>query len=198
MSAPQYFHATPAVGSARQRVTLALPDCSLALETDRGVFSHGGVDAGTKYLLIEAPTPPRVGDLLDLGCGSGPIACTLARRSPGATVWAVDVNERARALTADNAAANGLANVRVAAPDDVPPEVRFAAIWSNPPIRVGKAALHDLLLRWLPRLVEDGHATLVVQKHLGADSLATWLRAEGFAVERVGSRQAYRLLDVHR
>lgn len=191
-----YFSATPAAPSRRRTVRLDLPDLSLELATDRGVFSAGGVDPGTKVLLLDAPAPPAQGHLLDLGCGYGPIALTLARRAPGATVWAVDVNERARTLARDNASAAGLTNVRVAAPDEVPPDVRFDAVWSNPPVRVGKAALHDLLARWLGRLAAGGHALLVVQKHLGSDSLHRWLQAQGFTVTRRTSRMGYRVLDV--
>jgi len=167
---------------------------TLDLTTDRGVFSREGVDAGTKLLLLEAPSPASSGDLLDLGCGYGPLAIAMARRAPGATVWAIDVNDRARALTAANAA--GLDNVRVVAPDDVPADVRFATIWSNPPIRIGKTALHELLLRWLRRLTPDGRAVLVVQKHLGSDSLARWLDAQGFLTTRLQARVGYRLLEV--
>jgi 16S rRNA (guanine1207-N2)-methyltransferase len=134
--------------------------------------------------------------LLDLGCGYGPIAVTLARRSPAATVWAVDVNERALDLVRENAAALGLPNIRAATPSSVPPEVRFAAIWSNPPIRIGKQALHSLLLDWLTRLSDAGQAWLVVQKHLGGDSLAAWLSSQGYSTTRVGSKQAYRILSV--
>jgi 16S rRNA (guanine1207-N2)-methyltransferase len=192
----QYFERTPEVASQPSEVTLALADVVLRLGTDRGVFSHTGVDAGTRLLLQEAGPPPAAGDLLDLGCGYGPIALTLARRAPAATVWAVDVNERALSLCGANAERNGIHNVRPVAVDEVPLGLRFAAIWSNPPIRIGKAALHDLLLRWLARLADDGVATLVVQKHLGADSLAAWLEGEGWSVERVASRQGYRLLTV--
>jgi 16S rRNA (guanine1207-N2)-methyltransferase len=196
MTAGQYFEPHPEVASRRSVVTLALGDVTMALATDRGVFSPGAVDAGTRLLLLEAPPPPPVGTFLDLGCGYGPIACTLARRAPGATVWAVDVNERARALCAENAAATGATGVTVAAPDAVPATVRFDLIWSNPPIRIGKAALHDLLGTWLARLTPDGRAVLVVQKHLGADSLASWLAGQGHEVERPVSRQGYRLLSV--
>lgn len=177
---------------------LDLPDLSLPLQVDRGVFSAGGVDAGTKVLLLEAPDPPPVGDLLDLGCGYGPIAVTLATRSPGATVWAVDVNERALDLTRANAAAAGLDNVRVATPDAVPDGLRFTGIWSNPPVRVGKAVLHDLLVTWLARLTPEGRALLVVQKHLGSDSLHRWLEQQGWHVDRLTSRMAYRVLEVRR
>lgn len=198
MAPGQYFEPRPAVASRRSSVTLALADMTLALATDRGVFSHAAVDAGTRLLLQEAPPPPASGTFLDLGCGYGPIACALARRSPAATVWALDINDRARALCAENATATGATRVRVAAPDEVPDDVGFDLVWSNPPIRIGKAAVHELLGRWLGRLNPDGRAVLVVQKHLGADSLAEWLGAGGFTVERLVSRQGYRLLGVAR
>jgi 16S rRNA (guanine1207-N2)-methyltransferase len=193
---PHYFSPSPATPSRRAEVRLDLPDLSLTLTTDRGVFSAARVDPGTKVLLLTAPPPPASGHLLDLGCGYGPIALTLARRSPDATVWAVDVNARALDLVRSNAAVAGLTNVRAATPDEVPDDVAFAALWSNPPVRVGKAALHDLLDRWLPRLAPGGHALLVVQKHLGADSLHRWLAERGWAVDRLASRMAYRVLDV--
>lgn len=198
MGAGHYFTPVPATPSAPRSISLALPDLTLSLSTDRGVFAHGGIDAGTKLLLLEGPAVAPIGDVLDLGCGYGPIACALARRAPAATIWAVDVNERARALCAANASANGMSNVRVVAPEDVPSHVAFAAIWSNPPIRIGKGALHALLETWLARLTDDGAAHLVVQRHLGADSLAAWLVAGGWDVHRRAARQGYRLLDVAR
>lgn len=160
------------------------------------MFSAHRVDPGTIELLRAAPSPPPTGDLLDLGCGYGPIAVTMARRAPGATVWAIDTNQRAVALTGENAARLGLGNIRAIRPDEVRPDVRFAAIWSNPPIRVGKDALHQLLLGWLGRLTPDGRAHLVVHKHLGGDSLADWLIGEGHATTRLASRKGYRLLEV--
>jgi 16S rRNA (guanine1207-N2)-methyltransferase len=195
---PHYFNAAPSVASARREVTVQLPDGPLHFTTDRGVFSNGRLDAGTAVLLREAGPLPESGDLLDLGCGAGPIALTMARRRPTSTVWAVDVNERAVELCAANAAALGLGNVRAVAPDLVPADVALAAIWSNPPIRIGKDALHDLLLSWLPRLGSGGVATLVVNRNLGADSLAGWLGQQGYAVARLASRKGYRLLDVRR
>lgn len=191
-----YFDAEPSVDSRTRRVSLVLPDTSLELTTDRGVFARDGVDPGTKLLLLEAPSPPPEGHLLDLGCGYGPVALTLARRSPAATVWAVDVNRRALHLVDVNAAAAGVANVRAVAPGAVPPDVRFAALWSNPPVRIGKPALQTLLAGWLDRLAPGGRAWLVVHKHLGADSLARWLGGEGFPTERRHSRMGYRLLEV--
>lgn len=193
-----YFSPAPAARSRPAEVRLDLPERSFTLRTDRGVFSAGRVDPGTKVLLLTAPPPPPAGDLVDLGCGYGPVALALAARAPGATVWAVDVNERALELTRANAAAAGLGNVRAVRPDEVPDGLRVAGLWSNPPVRVGKAALHDLLGTWLPRLDDGAHALLVVQKHLGADSLQRWLRAEGWTADRLASRMAYRVLDVFR
>jgi 16S rRNA (guanine1207-N2)-methyltransferase len=193
-----YWSEQPDVASSTAPVDVVLPDVAFTMLTDRGVFSHGHLDTGTSLLLREAPAPPRHGHLLDLGCGSGAIALTLARRSPDAIVWAVDTNERARVLTSLNAERNEIGNVRVVAPDEVPDDVELATIWSNPPIRIGKQALHDLLLHWLARLTSDGEAVLVVQKHLGADSLQHWLDGQGFPTDRIASRAGFRLLRTRR
>ena len=195
--AEHYFSEDPAAPSSPTTVSLTLPDATVTLATDRGVFSADRIDAGTKLLLLEARIPvASPGRLCDLGCGYGPIAIVLALRDPDATVWAIDVNRRARDLCEQNAAALGLDNIVVAEPDAVEPELRFDAIWSNPPIRVGKPALHALLERWLGRLEPDGTATLVVARNLGADSLARKLVDDGFPVDRRLSRSGYRLLEV--
>ena len=187
-----YFSPRPQAPHRPGTVRVILPDVYLELETDAGVFSPGRLDPGTRLLLDAAPPPPRAGDLLDLGCGYGPVACVLAARSPAATVWAVDVNERALDLCARNAARAGLANVRCVTPGPLPASV--AAIWSNPPVRIGKPSLHALLRDWLGRL--RGQAHLAVGRNLGADSLARWLTAEGWPVTRLAARSGYRLLQV--
>jgi len=197
MSSGQYFDPDPAAPSRVHEVTLTLSGDPLVLSADRGVFSSARIDPGTLILLRSVPDPPVGGDLLDLGCGYGPIALSLARRAPEATIWALDINRRALALTAANAQRHGLANVRAVDPDEIPAQLRFAEIWSNPPIRIGKEALHTLLLRWLPRLAPGGTARLVVQRHLGADSLAAWLGEQGFVVTRTASKRGYRVLEVH-
>ena len=193
----QYFAAQPTAAHRPGLVRVVLPDLYLELETDSGMFSPGRLDPGTRFLLESGLTPPPTGDLLDVGCGYGPIACALAARAPGATVWAVDVNERALALCAANAARAGLANVRAVPPDAPGLPAAFAGIWSNPPIRIGKPALHELLRRWLARLAPDAGATLVVGRNLGADSLHDWLETtEGWQVRRLAARSGYRLLRV--
>jgi 16S rRNA (guanine1207-N2)-methyltransferase len=192
----QYFAAEPVVPSSPRSVPLDLPGLSLTLRADAGVFSANRVDPGTRVLLEELPEPRVAGDLLDLGCGYGPIALTLAARNPGRTVWAVDVNTRAVELTRANAAAAGLDRVRAVLPDEVPAGTRFAGIWSHPPIRIGKDALHTLLTGWLDRLLSGGAAWLVVQRNLGADSLARWLTEHGYPATRLRSRLGYRVLEV--
>ena len=123
----------------------------------------------------------------------------MAMGSPTATVWAVDVNVRSLDLLRGNAARLGLGGVRPITPDQVPDDVRFTAIWSNPPIRVGKEALHALLERWLPLLTDDGVAHLVVQRNLGADSLQRWLTdVLGMPAARVASAKGFRVLRVTR
>jgi 16S rRNA (guanine1207-N2)-methyltransferase len=201
MAGSHYFDTDPQTRSRPGRVALVLKDLRVELHTDAGVFggSSRQVDSGTVELLKAMPEPPQEGHLLDLGCGYGPIACTLAHRAPGATVWAVDVNERALALTVRNAEELGLGNVRARPPDQVPSDQILDGIWSNPPIRIGKEALHEMLDLWLPRLRAGAQAWLVVQRHLGADSLAAWLESEQggrWQVARVASKRGYRILRI--
>lgn len=196
MSADQYFEETPSVPSRRLTVPLVLPDMDLSLMTDRGVFARDHVDPGTKLLLLEGPKPAQSGELLDLGCGYGPIGLALAKRSPDATVWALDVNQRALQLTTENAKQANLTNLKVVTAEEIPDALRFVEIWSNPPIRIGKPALQALLIKWLDRLAPEGRALLVVHKHLGSDSLARWLGDQGHKTERLASRLGYRILEV--
>ena len=198
MSQPDhYFTRRPGSADERRRLRVRLAGRDLEVDVAPGVFSPGGLDKGTAVLLDEAPPPPPTGTFLDLGCGWGPVALTLALRSPAATVHAVDVNERALELTRRNAEALGLDGVRVGPPDGIPDDVRFDLIWSNPPIRVGKAALHELLRTWLPRLAPAGVAHLVVQRNLGSDSLQRWIASDlGMPCARLGSTKGFRLLEV--
>lgn len=199
MNGEQYFAHEPSTdsdGASRRELTLEIDDRSLALLTDRGVFSRNELDAGTRILLDAVPRPPATGNLLDLGCGWGPIASAMAVRSPGAVVWAIDVNERARELTRINAQRNGLTNLRSVSPEEVPDSIRFDVLWSNPPVRIGKDALHRLLITWLGRLSHGGEAWLVINRNLGADSLAVWLTDRGYRVDRLTSKRGFRVLRV--
>src|ERR1700719_526099 len=128
-----YFTTDPKVPSRPQTIRISLPDLSFELDTDRGVFAHGHIDFGTDLLLRTLTTVPP-GELVDVGCGYGAIAVTLALRNPDARVWAVDVNRRAIDLCARNAERAGARNVVPAEPDAVPGGISFAAVYSNPPV----------------------------------------------------------------
>jgi 16S rRNA (guanine1207-N2)-methyltransferase len=200
-----YFSAEPASAAQRRQLRVFLAGQKIIVETAPGVFCPDRVDIGTAVLLAEAPAPPPTGNLLDLGSGWGPIALSLGLLSPDASIWAVDVNQRALGLARDNAKALGVNDFHAVTPDEVPAEIRFDTIWSNPPIRVGKPALHDLLRKWLVRLAPGGTAYLVVQKNLGSDSLQRWLAIEledmepgAFAVDRHTTARTFRVLSVHR
>ncbi len=196
-----YFSAQPAGEFRTTEIAVRLAHGDYTVETAGSIFSPDHIDAGTEQLLYSVPTPPETGNFLDLGCGWGPMALTLAIEAPEASIYAVDVNERALELTTRNAARLGLANITVGLPGSIEPAVNFDLIWSNPPIRVGKAELHDIMKTWLPRLNVAGEAYLVVAKHLGADSFEKWLGSEFEAthsVTREDTRKGFRIIKVVR
>ncbi len=193
-----YFSADPSVPFKRAAVSATVWGHDLSLVSGSGVFAQGRVDIGTAVLFRET-SPPAGGRILDLGCGYGVIGLAIATAVPGATVTAVDVNERAVLLANENAAALGVTDrYGAVAPGDVAPDATYDELWSNPPIRIGKAALHDLLLTWLPRLVPGGRAVMVVGKNLGGDSLQRWLEAQGFPTTRIASAKGFRVLETQR
>ncbi|MCC2029149.1 class I SAM-dependent methyltransferase [Microbacterium sp. YMB-B2] len=201
MGSDHYFSATPASAENLRTIRVTLAGRDLEVTTAGGVFSPDRLDAGTAVLLANMPPLPPGGDFLDLGCGWGPISLTMALASPHATVWAVDVNERALDLVRRNADELGVTNINAVRPDDVPDDIRFRTIRSNPPIRVGKNVLHDMLERWIPRLDERSDAWLVVQRNLGADSLQRWLAATftpGYSVFRSATGKGFRVIKVRK
>ncbi|MDE2386919.1 MAG: methyltransferase [Actinomycetales bacterium] len=197
MSSEHYFSEEPGSDFTPREIRVWLAERELMVTTSNGIFSPEHVDTGTRVLLDWLAKAPTEGNLLDIGCGWGPIAISLALHAPEATIWAVDVNERSLELTRMNAAKLGLANVHVCRPEEVPADVRFSGIWSNPPIRVGKDVLHEILLTWLPRLEEGAEGYLVVAKQLGADSLQKWLSdtlGDAFDVARVETDRGFRVI----
>jgi len=201
MSSEHYFSETPGSDYKPKEISVVINGHEVLVTTAGGVFSPDHIDQGTNVLLTHLDEAPAGGNILDIGCGWGPIALSLASASPKATVWAVDVNQRSLELTAANAQRLGLKNIKCVTPDEVPIDLEFSGIWSNPPIRVGKDVLHEILLTWLPRLQDQAEAYLVVQKNLGADSLHRWLDAElpeNFSTVRVDTAKSFRVLRVKR
>ncbi|GAA4349817.1 class I SAM-dependent methyltransferase [Microbacterium rhizosphaerae] len=201
MGSDHYFTSSPASPENLRTLHVTLGGRALEVTTAGGVFSPDRLDTGTQVLLSNTPPPPAGGQLLDLGCGWGPVAISLALDAPHSTVWAVDVNERALDLVRRNAASLGLHNINAVTPDDVPDDITFRTIRSNPPIRVGKHELHGLLERWIPRLDERSDGWFVVQRNLGSDSLQRWLASSfdhGYGVFRSATAKGYRVLKVRR
>lgn len=201
MTMEHYFSPSPGGELKLRQISVQLGGRDFEVTSAGGVFSPDRIDIGTSVLLSNVPEPPPGGHLLDVGCGWGPIALSLALASPHATVWAIDVNERALELVRRNAADLGLSNINAVRPEDVPPDIEFMTIWSNPPIRVGKTELHELLERWLPRLQPGVDAWIVVQRNLGADSLHRWLEGTlggRFSVLRTATSKGFRVLKVRR
>lgn len=201
MTAEHYFSSSPESELKLRQIRVPIGERLYDLTTSNGIFSPERIDAGTQVLLANTPPAPPGGDFLDLGCGWGPIALSLALESPRATIWAVDVNERALDLVRRNAAAVGAENINAVRPEDVPADLSFRTIRSNPPIRVGKEELHSMLAQWLPRLEADSDAWLVVQRNLGSDSLHRWLEgtiADDMSISRAATNKGYRVLKVRR
>ena len=192
-----HYFQTPEGPENRRTIRARFWDTDWEFESADGVFSADGLDLGTSVLLRESAPRPDARRLLDLGCGYGVLAVALAAACPHAQVDAVDVNERALALTAANAARHRMADrVHPVRPSEADPGARYDEIWSNPPIRIGKDALHELLITWLPRLRPGGLARLVVGRNLGADSLQRWLVEQGYPCSRQASAKGFRVLLV--
>ena len=199
MSEDHYFSQEPSSPLKPKTIQIPVAGELVDVTTASGTFSPTQLDFGTEVLIEQMDLAPVSGDLLDLGCGWGPIALNLAKLRPNTKVWAVDVNTRSVELTQANAKNLGISNITALLPDQVPEDLRFSGIWSNPPIRIGKKELHELLLLWIPRLEAGGEAYLVVQKNLGSDSLQKWLTEElasGFEVSRYTSIKTYRVLKI--
>lgn len=203
-SGEQYFSANPNSLDLRRTLQVDLRGKEVSVQVSNGVFSSSKLDLGTAVLLKHAPQPPENGRFFDIGCGWGAISLALGFESPNAQIYAVDVNERALELTNINAKNAGLNNIHTYLVEDALKEDALKdidLIWSNPPIRVGKDVLHNILLTWLPRLKVGGAAYLVVQKNLGSDSLIPWLSknlGEDFSVEKYASSKGYRIIEVLR
>ena len=194
-----YFSADPSVPFRRMPVTASVWGHELSLTSGSGVFAQGRLDVGTAVLFRETSSRPRRAVPRPRLRVRRDRAGHRRRGARARSVTGVDVNERAVLLANENAAALGLADRFTATtPAGVPADATYDEIWSNPPIRIGKAALHELLLTWLPRLVPGGRAVMVVGKNLGADSLQRWLGEQGYPTERIASAKGFRVLETRR
>lgn len=165
----------------------------LHFKTDNGVFSKREVDFGSKVLIEAFQMPELNGNILDVGCGYGPIGLTLAKEFAERTVHMVDVNERALTLASENARINKIPNIQIYESDRLlNVEAKdFAAILTNPPIRAGKQVVHDILEQSYERLLEGGELWVVIQKKQGAPSAIKKLEEMFDEVEIVEKNKGY-------
>ncbi|MEN9872711.1 MAG: hypothetical protein RL450_646 [Actinomycetota bacterium] len=198
MPQEHYFSESPDSEAKSHEIRFEVAGIPFRAKSETGTFSVQKLDKGTQVLLRSHDSFPTAGNVLDIGCGWGPISLAIAKLQPNTTVWALDVNQRSLRLTGENAAQSELQNVRPVTAEQIPTELRFTGIWSNPPIRVGKSVLHELMKTWLPRLAEGASAFLVVQKQLGADSFEKWLATEfpTMTVSRPDQDKGYRVIEV--
>ncbi|MBW5449185.1 methyltransferase [Cohnella sp. CFH 77786] len=191
-----YYSPRPAAASDRRTFETELRGYPLKLTSDAGVFSREGVDYGSKALIRKMEIPPGA-RVLDVGCGYGPIGLTAARLAPSGHVVMVDINERAVELARLNAEANGIRNVSFAQSDKLA-AVRgqtFDVILANPPIRAGKAVVHEIFEQAIDHLNPGGSLWIVIQNKQGAPSARAKLE-ELFGeeqVEEVGKDKGYRI-----
>jgi 16S rRNA G1207 methylase RsmC len=198
MSQEHYFSQQPDSAAKPHLVSFEVGGVPFQAKSESGTFSVQKLDRGTEILLRSFDAFPSEGNVLDIGCGWGPISLAVAKHRPNTSVWALDVNQRSLRLTAENAKTNGIENIRAVQADEIPGNLTFSGIWSNPPIRVGKQVLHLLMQTWIPRLEPGASAMLVVQKQLGAESFEKWLASEfpHMRVDRPYQDKGYRVIRV--
>ncbi|MGI6611607.1 MAG: class I SAM-dependent methyltransferase [Limnochordia bacterium] len=193
-----YYSKQPKAAHRRHELRLELHGVSLALSSDSGVFSRHAIDTGTLLLLSHIPSPSG-GHVLDIGCGYGPIGLFYAARCPSCTVHMSDVNERAVALSRENAARNSVTNVVVhsgAFPADR--DLFFDLITTNPPIRAGRPILLELFEGARQRLRQGGLFAFVARTQQGAKRLATDAERIFGNVEDVARASGYRVYAARR
>jgi len=168
-----YFAEKPKTKSKVKRIRAILRGREFVFETDRSVFAKDYVDMGTKRL-IEKVQLPEEGEVLDWGCGYGAIGIAIAATCPKLKVWMIDINERAVALAKRNARLNRVKNVVILKSDGfsaLPPELRFDAIVTNPPVHAGKKVLVQLIRDAFKWLKVGGSFWFVARTQHGAKTL---------------------------
>jgi 16S rRNA (guanine1207-N2)-methyltransferase len=191
-----YYSQKPTVQSNRKTWEFTLKGHLFTFQSDRGVFSKKEVDFGSR-LLIEAFTLPDIkGDILDVGCGYGPVGLSIAKHY-NRHVDLIDINERAIELAIDNAALNSVENVTIFQSDlfqKIKADRKYMAILTNPPIRAGKKIVHAIFEDSFKHLVEDGELWIVIQKKQGAPSAIDKLEKMFKEVEVVEKKKGYYII----
>lgn len=191
-----YYSEQPESKSNRNSFTEVLCGKKFSFLSDAGVFSKGGIDFGSRLLIEELNLPETAGDVLDVGCGYGPIGLVIASLNKTRQVYMVDVNERALSLAKENANQNSVHNVTIMQSDQLQNvmDKRFAMVATNPPIRAGKNVVHGIFEQSADVLVDGGELWVVIQKKQGAPSAEKKLRTLFQSVETVARKKGYFIL----
>lgn len=189
-----YYTQSPSVKSERQQLETILRGHKLRFNTDAGVFSKTGIDFGSR-VLIEALEIDATAQVLDVGCGYGPIGITAAMLASEGHVTMIDINERAIELALENAKLNGVSNVSVLQSDlfERVADLKFDVMITNPPIRAGKDVVHRIFEEGVKLLQPGGSMWVVIQKKQGAPSAFSKLESLFATVEEVTKDKGYRI-----
>lgn len=192
--ADHYYASQPTAAHDRKTWDTVLRGQSYRFVSDAGVFAKGGVDFGSRTL-IEAMDIPHDAEVLDVGCGYGPIGLAAARLAAKGHVTMIDVNSRAVELAKENAAVNGVNNITVLESDlfSALEDRKFDVVLTNPPIRAGKATVHAIFEGAYERLRSGGSLWVVIQKKQGAPSAKEKLESLFSRVEEVTKDKGYRI-----
>ncbi|MGE7092810.1 class I SAM-dependent methyltransferase [Lysinibacillus sp. NPDC048646] len=189
-----YYTSKPQTESKPRHWTFKLLGHTFSFETDAGVFSKSEVDFGSRVLIDTFEMPEIDGAVFDVGCGYGPIGLSIAKANPERTIFMMDINERAVALSQKNAQVNGVQNVRIFVSDGlsmVDNDAKAAAILTNPPIRAGKDTIFRFYDGAYDKLVTSGELWVVIQKKQGAPSTISYLEEKFLEVDVVEKKKGY-------
>ncbi len=191
-----YYTKDPQSASDIRKLEVMLRQQKLSFFSDSGVFSKGKVDFGTQLLIESIDCLPVNAQILDMGCGYGPVGLTLAKEAPQRHVTLVDNNQRAVELTKRNAELNGIHNVTIKHSYlfDALGQTSFQAILSNPPIRAGKEVVYSLLEQSFHHLSQRGEMWIVIQKKQGAESAFNKLQTIFPQVQEMAKKKGYRII----
>lgn len=187
-----YFENDDTIKSKERTINVKIKDYQLQFLVDNGIFSKKGLDFGTRTLLETLDLNQIKGNVLDFGCGYGPIGIYLAK-ALSIKVDMLDINKRAIALAKRNATLNKV-DVNIFESNvysNVSKKYNF--IITNPPIRVGKNILYQILFKAKDFLISNGELWLVINKNQGAKSLINDLASE-YKVEVVNKNKGFYII----
>ncbi len=193
--ADHYFTNQPNSKTDKKIFSFTLRGNDLKFQSDSGVFSRNEVDFGSRVLINVFTFPEIEGNILDVGCGYGPIGLSIAKDDPDRTVEMIDVNLRAIELAKDNAKVNKIENVNIYE-SSIYENVtgKYAAILTNPPIRAGKSVVHEILRGAHEKLLPGGELWVVIQKKQGAPSAIDLMNEIYDEVEVVKKDKGYYII----